>query len=156
MPCLPLRDLQSPTMAVLTIHFTCDDSTFTMHSIDPDSSSDSWLTIRKATAIHRGDRNMVYKGELIMDNTKDVIEVAVKFIAGESPRDLADLEYEYGRYTCELKELQGQIVPTCYGLFQIPEQHTAYLVLQYCGEPISGEFDDLDMDGRSDESCLPS
>lgn len=135
-------------MAVLTMYFASDNASYTMHPMGSHVPTESGLTIRQASIIHRGERALVYKGELTVGEKKEALEVAVKLVAGSSSHDLEQLEDEYNHYARELKELQGKIVPMCYGLFQVPNKYVACLVLQYCGEPILCEFDELDMDRR--------
>lgn len=135
-------------MTALTIQFACDNSTFHMDPVGSHSPSESRLAIREASVIHNGDLAVVYRGKLTTNTDKKDVDVVVKLVVGESSRDLEDLEDEYNHYTRELKELQGHIVPKCYGLFHVPKDHVACLVLEYCGESIDCEFDELDMDLR--------
>lgn len=142
-------------MATLTIHFESNDSTTVMHSMGSRDFPSSLLTVRRAQIIHRGRgaeranaSSVVYKGELTVDDSEEVVEVAVKLLACDKLEDLEDLEYEHSLYSGKVKELQGEIVPMCYGLFQVPNKLLACIVLQYCGEPVLCEFDELDMDLR--------
>ncbi|TDL28045.1 hypothetical protein BD410DRAFT_341327 [Rickenella mellea] len=65
-------------------------------------------------------------------------EVFVKWAYG--PRQIVDLQYEASLYANELRPLQGDVVPRCYGFFvgTLPGSHAIFscLILEYC----SGEL----------------
>lgn len=104
--------------------------------------------VRNATPFHHGNHRVVYKGELSQDDQPP--EVVLKFVVATPTRQdtrLA-LEKEFGFYRGELKDIQGIVVPKCYGMFSSPDNKDHRLVLQYCGERVNMEFTYLDMDLR--------
>lgn len=104
------------------------------------------LEVAHAMLVHEGNYATVYRGTLSSEAKTD--DVVLKFVFGQRPEDLLRLETEYKFYQ-KLEPLQGRSIPRCYGLFQAPDEPTACLVLEYCGESLSVAFDELvDMDLR--------
>lgn len=97
------------------------------------------LIIQNATPIHYGNARIVYKGELLRGNLTQTEEIVLKLIAARRNDAHPMLEKEYSFYCNQLKDLQGTVVPKCYGMFKDPNESHFALILQYCGERASSE-----------------
>jgi hypothetical protein len=81
--------------------------------------------------IHTNIKDSVYRGDL--DGNKVVIKLAQDDL-------MQQLRHEMEVYK-HLKDLQGQVIPICYGLFLLGDS-CALLILEDCGTPPES-FEDL-------------
>jgi hypothetical protein len=99
----------------------------TLTSACPDDSIDRWHRL----IVHSNIKDSVYRGDL--DGHKVVIKLAQDDVVQQ-------LRHEMEVYK-HLKDLQGQVIPICYGLFLL-EDSGALLILEDCGTPLES-FKDL-------------
>ncbi|KAF9055917.1 hypothetical protein BJ165DRAFT_459281 [Panaeolus papilionaceus] len=87
-----------------------------------------------AVVVQRVKSNM-HIAQLGLAGDKEKVPVAIKLARGEAQQET--LLQEYGFYTRDLKELQGTVVPKCYGFFRgrVHGVKLGCLVLEYCFEP---------------------
>lgn len=93
--------------------------------------------IRIVQILQANRRSTVYRGQCKDVDGSD-IELVIKFTASA---DHVDAEAENYK---KLKDLQGSIVPTCYGTLREGDTgKVKCLVLQHFGEPLGIDFHDL-------------
>ncbi|KAF8063226.1 hypothetical protein FPV67DRAFT_233631 [Lyophyllum atratum] len=92
------------------------------------------------TMIHATDHSVVYRACL-----GDELEaVVLKFSVDDD--SIADLRREAIAYTSNLKDLQGSVIPSFYGIYHGRCSHgrdVSCIVLQDCGDSIKTEFREL-------------
>lgn len=132
-------------MANLHVIFP-DAAQLTYQSVDAKASLSGICEFKTTEVLYRGMSSVVYKGDLSRDK-ETVRVVALKIVYGNTANSLRSIEAEYEHYKT-LKALQGDVVPECYGLFQAHNAHVACLLLEFCGDPIYEEFEDIPMDLR--------
>jgi hypothetical protein len=105
------------------------------------------LNVTMTEILHIGAASTVYLGNAVIDmkNTALVLKV-------NEPYLMEDLLLESRRYA-ELKELQNDIIPLCYGLYENCAEsdghpNLAILVLEYCGETFPDLFRNLPLTDR--------
>lgn len=117
---------------------------------------DSNVVVNDVVGINHAGYQGVWKGTVVQPGGGiPAGEVVFKIAALQ--RDREALQVELNFYNNQLKSLQGQCVPHCYGLFEgesIDErQNFVCLVLEYAGDSVAGckdngFFDELDWEKR--------
>lgn len=123
-------------MVTLLVKFSEDIGLpdFTLHPVDPSHTHVvQGCVVHNATPIHYGNNAIVYRGELSQGG-HPTEEVVLKLVDTLRQHTSSGLEKEFGFYCSQLKDLQGTVVPKCYGLFTSSDSINTALVLQYCGE----------------------
>jgi hypothetical protein len=104
------------------------------------------LDVTISRIIHTSARSTVYLGTTVIDSndTPIVLKCVRKDLQGE-------LLLEATHYA-QLKELQNDVIPLCYGLYgdctEGEGYPSAFLVLEYCGEPLEIGFCELPLPER--------
>lgn len=98
--------------------------------------------------VHRG-HSRVYEGDYYDPDSRDAVQVALKVVEGEDA--IALLEREARIYATALLQLQGQVVPHCYGMYASAPgsgQRRACLMLEHCGQSRDVDDTPLSIDER--------
>ncbi|KAF8067876.1 hypothetical protein FPV67DRAFT_1494039 [Lyophyllum atratum] len=97
--------------------------------------------------LHHNDHSTVYAAILTHDNSRVVLKLSLGW------ESLEDLKREANHYELQLKDVQGDIVPRYYGMYEgtctsHSSRKIGCLVLEYCGKHVIGLFRDLPLDER--------
>lgn len=124
--------------------------------------ADTDLTIKDVArfAMPGLPHNGIYKGTLEVFEGKTDIPVVCKVVSVQFPENGAKIKVEKDLvYAADnLRHLQGNGIPRCFGYFVVDKEKTpnednqthyaACLVLEHCGTPCSGKIKDLDRSVR--------
>jgi hypothetical protein len=101
------------------------------------------LEVLADEVLYRGPHSQVYRGTA--KETGSILALKLCF----SQESADELKVEAAFYE-QLKDLQGDAVPTCFGYFEAMIEATipACLVMEFCGESLQVSFDELPLEQR--------
>ncbi|RDB17089.1 hypothetical protein Hypma_001929 [Hypsizygus marmoreus] len=102
----------------------------------PCSHAGHW-TMKNPSDIYRG-RYILFRALLQRPEFHDPVDAVLKF--SHQGKNVDSLLHEANIYENHVKDLQGDVIPRCFGVFQatIAENLITCLITEYCGSPIEG------------------
>lgn len=135
-------------MTSLTLSIATEDAEFeyNLRSTQPISAKpQSTLHFFSDNAISAGNSE-VYRGKLSREGHQQSQDVVCKLAEGDTSSLLSEVKL----YDTVLKPLQGEDIPRSLGFFlgtsSLTQKPIACLLLEYCGEPLGGYFNDHPME----------
>lgn len=135
-------------------HEPCDAFILELHRVDRDTDGEPDLRVIGAVGVTASATREFYRGSFVHGGPNvPAGDVFIKLGYVGDIEEANGLRNEVSFYNNELKSLQGDIVPMCYGLYEGKHQdgdHILCLLLEHAGEPVSAArgFISLDMELR--------
>ncbi|KAJ8502943.1 hypothetical protein ONZ45_g11300 [Pleurotus djamor] len=138
----------------ITPYRRANESTLTFSRViipsDRDSPApDHVYRVEELDAIYTGSDTTVFRALLHANKTKASFRVVLKMdVEARFPRD-QEYRREFENYIAVF-DLQGRIIPVCFGLFQAVAygKLVSVLVLEDCGQPVQYETEKLSLGAR--------
>ncbi|EKM53041.1 uncharacterized protein PHACADRAFT_210780 [Phanerochaete carnosa HHB-10118-sp] len=127
---------------------------FSLHltRVDKQVRLEGRLQIYNTVGVTASATREYYRGTLAQRSPNDPeTDVFIKLAYAQNLDDAAGLRTEANFYNKQLKALQGDVVPVCYGIYEGEHDDgdpIVCLVLEYMGEPAEDGLGSLDMDVR--------